>query len=289
MVLSLRERQIKQMKIKIYIATQTQNQFPKNKNYVPLIVGKSDKNFDGALNDSKGESISEKNRFYCELTGQYWIWKNDFESEIVGLCHYRRYLWLNEIKRRLCKKNFPSLNDEIENYLDTSNVNFDNYDIILPRPYAFSKDNIKSQFISYHGQKNFDLMMNVLQKNFPQYKNSAEKVFNRRFEYFANLIIAPKKLFDDYSEWLFKILFDVENNIDLNDEKNFRLLGYMSERLLNVYVIHNNLRIKEVPQIFITNETDEKDLYIDFRYMKRRYFSGILNFEEKIRNKIKSR
>ena len=272
------------MKIKIYIATQADQNFPKNKNYIPLIVGKSDQMIDGGLNDSVGDSIAEKNKFYCELTGQYWIWKNDHESDIVGLCHYRRFLWVNDIRRRLCKKNFTTINNEVENYLDISNVEsiLTNYDIILPRPYIFSADNIKSQFVRYHGQTNYDLMIDSLQCLYPNYSDSVKSIFNRRFEYLANLLIVKKNLFDKYSEWLFSILQDVENKIDLSDKKNFRLLGYMAERLLNLYVSHNKLRVKEVPQIFISSANDEEDLYIDFRYFKRRYFGGLLDFRDKI-------
>ncbi|MBR1860041.1 MAG: DUF4422 domain-containing protein [Selenomonadaceae bacterium] len=278
------------MKINIYIATQTEHDFPQDKNYIPLIVGKPDYKLDGSMNDSTGNNISGKNPFYCELTGQYWIWKNDHTSDVVGLCHYRRFLWINDIKRRLCRKNFNALNDTVNHHLDTSSLEslLNEYDVVLPRPYIFSKDNIKSQFITYHGQKNYDLMTNSVKKLYPEYMNDLEETFSRRYEYFANLIIAKKKLFDDYSEWLFTILNNVENQIDLNDKNNARLLGYMGERLLNVYVVHNHLNIKEVPQIFISSQNDDEDLYIDFRYIKRRYFAGILDIEERIRNKLKS-
>ncbi len=276
------------MKISIYIATQNDYNFPKCKSYVPLIVGKPNYKIESSINDSVGESISSKNRFYCELTGHYWIWKNDNQSDIVGLCHYRRFLWLNNIRRRICKKNFTALSAEVENYLDTCNVEkiLTDYDIILPRPYIFSADNIKSQFVRYHGQTNYDLIIDSLQRLYPNYVESAKLTFNQRFEYLANLLITRKELFDAYSEWLFSILQDIENHIDLSDERSFRLLGYIGERLLNLYVFHNKLNVKEVPQIFI-NANDKEDLYIDLRYIKRRYFAGVLNFEESIRKRFK--
>ena len=275
------------MKTSIYIITQAKYDFPKFAEYKPLHVGMSANKSEFELNDSTGESISEKNPFYCELTGQYWIWKNDKDSDIIGLCHYRRFLWLNEIKRRLCRKIFKNMNDA-ENFLNPCKVEtiLNNYDIILPRPYVFSGDTIKTQFIKYHGQENYDLMTSAVQKRFPEYMETLETVFNRRFEYFANLLLTKRYTFNKYSKWLFKILSEIEPQVDFNDEKNRRLMGYFSERLLNVYVVYNKFNIKEVPQIFIAND-DEQDLYIDLRYIKRRYFAKLLAIEESIRNKLK--
>ena len=44
----------------------------------------------GMLRDDTGEHISDRNRRYCELTTQYWAWKN-VTADIYGFCHYRRY------------------------------------------------------------------------------------------------------------------------------------------------------------------------------------------------------
>ena len=243
---------------------------------------------DGCLNDSVGDSIAEKNKFYCELTGQYWIWKNDHESDIVGLCHYRRYFWLNEIKKRFCRKNFTSLTADVERFLVTDNVEsyLQSCDIILPKPYIFYDDNIKSQLVNTHGQEGFDLMIDSIKKFFPEYFPTTEKVFNRRFLYVGNLLITHKKIFDEYSQWLFTILQDVESKIDLNDKKNLRLLGFLSERLLNLYVAHNKMQVKEVPQIFIVkDDVDEENLYINLRYIKRRYFGKFYDMKDKILGK----
>lgn len=43
------------------------------------------------LHDDEGDNISERNKTYCELTAQYWAWKNE-EADYYGFFHYRRYL-----------------------------------------------------------------------------------------------------------------------------------------------------------------------------------------------------
>ena len=40
-------------------------------------------------------SISEKNPDYCELTVQYYAWKNE-DADYYGFCHYRRFLSFDE-------------------------------------------------------------------------------------------------------------------------------------------------------------------------------------------------
>ena len=46
------------------------------------------------LGDDTGDNISEKRNSFCELTVQYWAWKNCNDSEYIGFNHYRsRLLW----------------------------------------------------------------------------------------------------------------------------------------------------------------------------------------------------
>ena len=60
--------------------------------YTPIHVGKAlHPNLNlGFMTDNIGENISEKNDSFCELTAQYWAWKN-LRCKYIGLCHYRRY------------------------------------------------------------------------------------------------------------------------------------------------------------------------------------------------------
>jgi len=61
---------------------------------IPMQVGAAltDKRFPGFLCDDIGDNISTKNRSYCELTAQYWAWKN-IDMDYYGFFHYRRYLY----------------------------------------------------------------------------------------------------------------------------------------------------------------------------------------------------
>lgn len=56
-------------------------------------------------------------------------------------------------------------------------------------------------------------------------------------------------MFDEYCEWLFNILFEVENRTDISnyDSYNKRLYGFLSERLINIWVMQQNLKVKEYP------------------------------------------
>ena len=57
----------------------------------------------------------------------------------------------------------------------------------------------------------------------------------------CNMFIAHKSFIDAYCTWLFEILFDLYNRLDISDYDNYqrRIFGFMAERLLNVYFRHH--------------------------------------------------
>ena len=66
--------------------------------------------------------------------------------------------------------------------------------------------------------------------------------------YSCNMFIMKKKLLDNYASWLFAIFDELEKNIDISnyDDYNKRIYGFLSERLFNVWVLNNKLKIKEI-------------------------------------------
>ncbi|MBQ7303353.1 MAG: DUF4422 domain-containing protein, partial [Alphaproteobacteria bacterium] len=78
--------------IKLYDCYHKQTRILKNDIVYPIQVGKQLSNIKLDMQgDNTGDNISEKNPFYNELAGTYWIWKN-VKADIVGVFHYRRYL-----------------------------------------------------------------------------------------------------------------------------------------------------------------------------------------------------
>ena len=67
--------------------------------YIPVRCGAVYDEREGVtmLGDDTGDNISEKRESFCELTVQYWAWKN-VNADYYGLCHYRRYLGFSEEK-----------------------------------------------------------------------------------------------------------------------------------------------------------------------------------------------
>ena len=69
---------------------------------------------DGAVPDcGENGGISEKNPEYCELTVQYYAWKNE-EADAYGFCHYRRLFSFNDTLKKpyISLKSIPNGKEE---------------------------------------------------------------------------------------------------------------------------------------------------------------------------------
>ena len=73
------------LKHKIYVACHKDFYIPESEVLFPIQVGAAlaPSRFDNMLHDDVGDNISKKNRSYCELTAQYWAWKNDDSDYVV--------------------------------------------------------------------------------------------------------------------------------------------------------------------------------------------------------------
>lgn len=224
-------------KINIYIVSHKKFDVPSKDSYIPIQVGEGEDL--GYLRDNSGDNISAKNRNYCELTALYWIWKNS-NSNIVGLTHYRRYFYRNVLSN---KENNIVTNLQIEKILRK-------YDIILPLKLYTYRFTLGEQYSYFNIGKDLLLCRSIIENKCPEYINSFDSMYNGHAGYYYNMLITRKEILARYCEWLFPILYEVENNIDITGYTDYqkRVYGFLAERLFNVWILHNyQYRIKELP------------------------------------------
>lgn len=164
------------------------------------------------LADDSGENISNKNQNYCELTVTYWVWKN-LHSEYKGICHYRRIWRLQEIR-------------ELKDY--------DAY-ILYPNIYYPSADVHHKRYISANLWGIFRKFLKEYRKElFAEFMNFMQQPYLSNF----NMVIARNKVFDEYAEWLFDILFSFEKYLQENEtDPPLRYMGYFAENLTPYYFL----------------------------------------------------
>lgn len=191
------------------------------------------------VRDNTGVNISEKNRKFCELTALYWIWKND-RSVYAGLCHYRRRFVLDE--------------DMI------SRLVYSGIDAVLTVP-IINVSGVRRQYSADHDARDWDIMMEAIRLMCPEYMRTAEEVQDGIFYYAYNMFIARREVLDKYCGWLFPLLFYCEERIgDKEDRYQNRYIGFLAERLLTIFFVHNRekYRVAVARKHFIGTENGEK-------------------------------
>ena len=65
----------------------------------------------------------------------------------------------------------------------------------------------------------------------------------------CNMFFARKFVFDAYCDWLFSFLLPAVEHMEAGKlhGKERRVLGFWGERMLTVWLLRQNLRIKELP------------------------------------------
>lgn len=229
------------MNVKIVIATHKEYSMPNSEQYLPVHAGSSLTNQTLPYqSDDEGDNISSKNKTYCELTALYWAYKN-LKADYIGLCHYRRYL-------------------------DINNIDINKYDVILPKKRQYYIETVYSHFKHAHGSKPLDIVEEVIEEIYPEYVEAYKKQMNKRSLHLYNMFIMKYDLFLDYCGFLFNVLGEVERQLGDID----RIYGYIGERLLDVYLNKKKVICKEARII----NTEPINWFAKITgFIKRKFFS----------------
>ncbi|MCQ2142559.1 MAG: DUF4422 domain-containing protein [Bacteroidales bacterium] len=268
---------------KVLVCCHKADIFEKSDPYFPIHVGKanSDKEL-GIQGDNDGENISEKNESYCELTGMYWAWKNLQTADIVGLCHYRRYFDFHKQTKQwmahtACSTaSFGAMDRSIPSDILLA---VSKGKVVVPK-FTNCQLNMMADYCCSHISDDFmtlqDVIIETQPENVKQAFFKANYCTHSRPSY--NMFIMKRADFDDYCSWLFSILEEVEKRVDITHYSALqkRIFGYMSERLMNVWLIANNKEIITKPVIWYT-DIDDSSLHTNLIKYKIRSFMNFLS------------
>lgn len=184
-----------------------------------------------ALKDDTADNISALNACYCELTVTYWVWKNTHHS-YKGICHYRRMFVLPE--EQICR-------------LEETGV-----DVVLPWPYV-CRYTTRDQSGRYVGEKDYQALLQAIKQVHPEDYEEAVQIMQGRYLYNYNMLVAKKKVFDDYCEWMFGILKCASFLVNADGQRKDRYAGYFGELLTSIYFMKNqdNYKIVHADRIWM--------------------------------------
>lgn len=242
--------------IRLFVCCHRRTPVPEYPLLVPIQVGAAmaGEHFDGFLADDTGENISEKNPGYCELTAQYWAWKNVW-ADYYGFFHYRRYLYPDTNFKRPYR---------IERELDRSLLDrlgfgsiaelISEYDLIAPvgeNMYMSVRNHYASA--PCHHLRDLECVERVVQERHPEMVGAVQEYLSGAVCYFGNIYIMRRDVFQNYCNWLFPILaeFDERTDISHYSAQEQRVDGYLAERLFGIYLTYYRKEQKtlELPRV----------------------------------------
>ncbi len=206
------------------------------------------------LINCKHESVLD-DKFYSELYMLDYISKNYPLKDYVGFCHNRRYFeFLDDV---------PDM-DEL----------FKNYGAIVAKPLAL-KYSVKEQYKSAHNVEDLYIIGGIIADKYPEYATMWHNFINGNIFVPYNMFIMKKEDFKEYIKFVFDILdeyvktvgIDINKRIYDNIEKyikrfspnnsveyQYRIGGYLGERLTNLFLMSKFTKMKTYPVIITENK-----------------------------------
>lgn len=233
--------------------------------------------------DNTKDNISKRRNTFCELTVQYWMWKN-YHADYYGLCHYRRYFSFSSKKHQESNRGYI-----IDDNISRKNIGkyklrseravneiISNYDAVFPTAMAVADmdflynnaraKNVMDVFLAqkhlYENEAVYKTI-EIVKNKYPEYYQSALHYLQGNYYHGYNCFIMNRALFYQMCQFEFDVLFELETVIDMRNYKGnmIRTPGYMSELLYGIFITwiqeQKCYKTKEIQLVFFQN-SDKK-------------------------------
>lgn len=206
------------------------------------------------LRDDVGDNISAKNKAYCELSAIYWAWKNDNSSSHIGFCHYRRFFDFRPDEDRTVDPYYVirSKTIDAEKFgLDDATIDamVAKHQAIVAAPAdirTLSFKDLRHQYRATedHFLQDLDKAGEIIAEISPEYSDSFNETLNGYLLHPNLMFILPRETFNRFCEFVFPVLDRLEREIPVvgRSPSGRRAIGYVGERLFNVFLTHEKKR-----------------------------------------------
>ena len=204
------------------------------------------------------ENISHLNPKLNEMTSIWCYWKNLMkDADYIGFNHYRRFFNQSDFL-------------DIEQYdvIDAKPIPMlfnMSYFTRSPIPNFVSTD-IKNGYGICHKIEDWNKMEELLKKT-PYYVDFEDWSKQNSLTSPCNMFVMKKKIFEEYCEFIFPILFELEKQVDFTGYDNYqkRQLAFLSERMTSLFLFvkkQQGYKFKTVDTLFFegwkTSEATDK-------------------------------
>lgn len=244
----------------------------------PLQVGAANGNDVCAIKDNTGENISDRNYFFVEGTGTYWIWKNVKNAKYKGQMQYRRPL------------------EGVDESMDFDGI-FEKYDVITCEPFhhpdhkkptkdeprVIDADTVEQGYAFSNCLDDLVIMEMIVKTYYPEYTESWDKYIKHGEDlYYSNGFVMKTGDYNRYADFLFgclekylsvtgihdkdSLMDHVRYNLEVGKYPRYQnpkqvpdeavkwqslIGGFLSERLWTLWLRHNfkEDRIMKVPYV----------------------------------------
>lgn len=219
------------------------------KGYIPIHAGRELSEDLGYIGDNRGDNISKLNPYLNELTALYWIWKNS-SNDYVGIAHYRRFFsnqnsYIFSTESILTPQQAYELLQHYDMIVGVEGLNCNTQNALIRVVDSGGDPELAERVL--------DIVEKMLKRYQPNYVDTFHEVQCGQGMFYGNMFITRKYIFDAFCEWLFSFVLPATDEflrvipVDSLTVQRKRILGFWIERMETVWILNQNLRLKDFP------------------------------------------
>lgn len=150
--------------------------------------------------------------------------------------------------------------------------------VFVPKKRKYYIETLYSHYDHTHYSEQLDTTREIVERMYPEYIKSYDKIMKQRYGYMFNMMIMSKDLMDDYCTWLFNILFELKKQLNMPELSNFqgRFYGRVSEIIFNVWLDYQlqggKIKQSEVMELSCIHMEDINWLKKGTAFLKAKFF-----------------